>query len=401
MLERLRATGAASQAELADQLGLTSMAISRITRELIAAGLVERGPKRARHSFPGRRSIDISLSPTGAYVLGVSVSAYDRVLVLVNLRGEVVLQEAVGSSTDLADSDRFLADVGVTAERLMGESGVERPRVLGLGVAAAGTVDNRLGIVHAAPYIGWEEVDVAATLSARLGLPVAAENINNAITLGETRCGCCINRRNVLMVRVATGIGGSFLCEGRLVHGATFAGGQFGHVAAPGADRPCACGRRGCLNTVAAGWAVLADLGMAAPPAAAPHDVAANARKLDEAMARAAGGDVQVARAFRSAGSVLAEALKDWCVALDPELVLLAGPVTRNPDYLEGVRESWSREHRGGKGALPPLVCSSMEPHVAAAHLALSTFVFSPGLNLKPLLQGGPNRARVAPGVKA
>jgi predicted NBD/HSP70 family sugar kinase len=55
-----------------------------------------------------------------------------------------------------------------------------------------------------------------------------------------------------MLVRVGTGVGAGLVLEGVLLHGHRSAAGEVGHVVVDPDGAECACGRRGCLETVLA-----------------------------------------------------------------------------------------------------------------------------------------------------
>jgi predicted NBD/HSP70 family sugar kinase len=114
-----------------------------------------------------------------------------------------------------------------------------------LAVATPGLVDaNR---VVAASNLGWYDVDPAEALG--LGAPAdLVLNDAEAAALGEValRDG----DGDAVYLSLGTGVGGAVVYDGLIV-----ADNLFGH--APGhSDMACVCGRTGCLETVAAGWAL-------------------------------------------------------------------------------------------------------------------------------------------------
>jgi predicted NBD/HSP70 family sugar kinase len=97
------------------------------------------------------------------------------------------------------------------------------------------------------------------------------ENEVNAMALGEWERGAPQERRDLLFVKVATGIGAGLVTNGRLHRGDSGAAGDIGHVRVT--DDPvavCRCGKTGCLEAVASGWAMLRTLSGHARSGASP-----------------------------------------------------------------------------------------------------------------------------------
>ena len=136
--------------------------------------------------------------------------------------------------------------------------GARRPDGSELAIAVPGLIED--GRVVAASNLGWFDVDPAAQLSLD-GQASVVLNDAAAAALGEAALRDGVP--DLVFVGLGTGVGGAVVAEGTVV-----AANLFGH--APGfSDRPCPCGRIGCLETVVSGWALPAALDAAALHAAA------------------------------------------------------------------------------------------------------------------------------------
>jgi predicted NBD/HSP70 family sugar kinase/predicted transcriptional regulator len=374
---------AVSRTQIAEVLGLSLMAVTRIVRELITAGLVDEGEKSPSNS-PGRRQTALSLAAKGAYVVGLSINAYKPSVSLVNMRGEVVSRRPF-ELDNLADNTHAVAVRGDAIRVLIAEAGVDRKRVLGIGAVIGGVVDRRKGAVLTAPFLGWGFTDIAAPLQRQFELPVVVENIDNALLLAEVRFGIGRGKSNVLFVRSTAGLGGSLFLDGHLIRGSRFRAGHIGHLPVRGQARACSCGQIGCLNTVSSGGAVLADLGKATSLIPYPADYRKNRAQLDEVLYVAAKGDERTNRVLLRAGRCLGKALLGVAVAIDPEQILLAGPLGCSSSYQRGFKMGLSERLPG----LADLVMiSTMDDCHAAALLALSELVFSERLSLRQTHSG-------------
>jgi predicted NBD/HSP70 family sugar kinase len=389
VLLEIQKGAALSRTQIAKVLGLSLMAVTRIVRELITAGLVDEGEKSPSNS-PGRRQTTLSLAAKGAYVVGLSINAYKPSVSLVNIRGEVVLRRPFELDS-LAGGTRAIAVRCEAIRDLIAEAGVDRKRVLGLGVVIGGVVDRREGAVLTAPFLGWGFTDIAAPLQRVFGLPVVVENIDNALLLAEVRFGIGRGKSNVLFFRSAAGLGGSLFLDGHLIRGSRFRAGHIGHMPLRGQTRVCSCGQIGCLNTVSSGGAVLADLGKATSLIPSPADYRKNRAQLDEVLRVAAKGDEHTNQVLLRAGRYLGKALIGVAVAADPEQILLAGPLGCSSSYQKGFKMALSEK-------LPELadlvMISTIDDCHAAALLALSELVFSERLSLRQAHSGNRQELR-------
>lgn len=129
-----------------------------------------------------------------------------------------------------------------------------------LGIAAAGVVDPRSGMVTSATdsISGWAGTALAAGLADRTGLAVACDNDVRA-TAGPELAALPDRHGSLLFAAVGTGVGGALAVDGRMLHGAAGIAGHLGHLpSAEAAGLPCTCGATGHLEVIASGPGITA-----------------------------------------------------------------------------------------------------------------------------------------------
>lgn len=126
-----------------------------------------------------------------------------------------------------------------------------------IGASFGGPVNAAEGVVLLSHHVpGWENVPLREQLVARFGVPAAVDNDANVAALGEWRFGAGQGCHSLLYVTVSTGIGGGWVLDRRIYHGADSLAGEIGHMTVQPGGPVCTCGRRGCLEAVAAGAAI-------------------------------------------------------------------------------------------------------------------------------------------------
>jgi len=136
---------------------------------------------------------------------------------------------------------------------LLDQTGVS-PR--GVGCAIPGPLDRRTGMVLLSPNLGWRNVPFAAILSEACRLPVALDDDARCAAIGEWWRGERQHAECILFVVVGTGIGGALIAHNQPIYGATDNAGEIGHTVVLVDGPRCSCGKRGCLEAVASGWAL-------------------------------------------------------------------------------------------------------------------------------------------------
>jgi predicted NBD/HSP70 family sugar kinase len=155
-------------------------------------------------------------------------------------------------------------------------------------------------------------------VAERLGAPVAIENDANVELLAELARGAGQGLRHALFVHVGYGIGGAVVLDGRLYRGGRGMAGELAHLPVRGARGPtCPCGRRDCLGSIASGWALLQ----------ATAIVHGSALGLSDLVALALAGDPGIGHALADAGDAIGVVLAELCSTLNPEAVIVGGPL--------------------------------------------------------------------------
>ena len=120
---------------------------------------------------------------------------------------------------------------------------------------------------------------------------------------------------------------------GELYRGDGGTAGELGHVTVQEGGALCRCGNRGCAEMLAGTDALLE----------AVRPVYGEVT-LDEVLQRAATGDPRCRRVLADCGHQLGRAVAALCVLLNPELVVIGGPVAEAGDLvLEPLRAEVAR----------------------------------------------------------
>jgi predicted NBD/HSP70 family sugar kinase len=102
-----------------------------------------------------------------------------------------------------------------------------------------------------APNIDWPIGQIKSRVEHATGLPVVVDNVANACALSEVWFGYSDGLHDLVVVNVSEGLGTGIFANGRILRGEGGYAGEFGHVQVDPNGLPCACGSRGCWETVA------------------------------------------------------------------------------------------------------------------------------------------------------
>jgi len=332
--------GPLSRTDLARESGLPAATISRIVGDFVAAGLVLE--TASDESSGGRRPILLCVNPTAGYVVGVKLREDALTVAVCDLSCAVVHQCEAGLPD--AAPHRAVPTIAAAVERCIGEAGIARRAVLGVGVGLSGLIDSARGLCRYSAILDWRDVDLGPALEYALRLPVRVDNDVNTLAVAERQFGAGRDAADFLLVTVGRGVGLGVVVGGEIYRGAHGGAGEFGHMTVDtAADAPpCNCGKRGCLEAIASDYGIL----RAARGADPGHHV-------EDAMAtliqRALDGDDALQGIFARAGTALGVAIANLINIFDPALVLLGGEGLRAGDLILDPARAMIPRHAFGR----------------------------------------------------
>ncbi|MFG3289205.1 ROK family protein [Streptomyces sp. NPDC048179] len=335
LLALIRTNQADTRADLAVITGLSRTNIAERVGALIDAGVVvEAGPGR---SSGGRAPSRLALNPDAGRVVAVDLGNREGRVAVTDMDGRVLARTVIEGGV-ARDPDSTLDRVAEAASTLLKGPLSEAPLV-GAGLGFPGPVQLPGGRpVSPAGLLQWDGFPLAEALGKRLGTEAWADNEANLTTLGELRRGRARGAQDVVLVKLGRGIGAGVVSRGTLHRGHLGGAGDIAHIPVA-AERPrsCSCGRTSCLVTIAGGSGLARTArDLARTGRSAVLREIAGGRDLTGADLTDAAreGDAAAVAALREAAEHLGHVLAPVVNMLNPELVLLAGPVMAAEDFL-------------------------------------------------------------------
>jgi glucokinase len=277
------------------------------------------------------------------WIVGVDLGGTNIVVGLVPIEGGDVL----GLRTLPTDSgrgakfvvDRIVHMVEEAIAEVAAAHGTTREAVAGVGIGSPGPLNRKTGTVINTPNLGWRNFPLRDLISNSVKLPCTLDNDANCATYGEWWLGAGRGTQSLVGFTLGTGIGGGIVLNGEIYHGCSDVAGEIGHMTIDSNGRKCKCGNYGCLEQYASGPAIALR---------AVEGIEAGAGTLLEEMVDGRLDDITAATVYEAAvlGDPYAtEVMKDTAkflgsgVAsiiniLNPQMVVIAGGVTRAGDHL-------------------------------------------------------------------
>ncbi len=321
VLNQLRREGPLSRAAIAAAVGLSPAAVTFVTADLIAEGLlVER---EAIAAATGRRPVPLEIDYASRFSIGLKVMV-ERVLGVVTDLATRVIAEA---ELPLSGHDPQ-AVVGVSAqviEELLTRARKRRSQLIGIGFTLAGQVDAEAGMCRQMQRFGWRDVPIGAMLAEIVSVPVWVDNDANAFAVSQYLFGHARGRQSIAAIAAGRGVGAGLVVNGRLYRGGSGAAGEFGHNFEE-RGRPCECGRDGCVE------AYCSDVGLLR--SWAERDPGAKGKTVEQLAEAADAGDPCARQILRDSGLRLGRHVAALVNVFNPEMIVFGGEGVRFGDHL-------------------------------------------------------------------
>ncbi|MBB4038029.1 putative NBD/HSP70 family sugar kinase [Dysgonomonas hofstadii] len=248
----LLSIGDATILELSTELQSSIPTITKAVNELLGDELIVDSGKISNSG--GRRPSLYSMSSDKTYFLGVEANRSSTSFGIQNLKEEFVSIE-LNTAFVLENTYESLMEFCGCIDTFISDSQIDKSLIIGLCVNLSGRINSKEGFSY--NYFFTENRPLVEILSEKIGMPVYLENDTRAMTLGEYAQGVVEGEKNVVFLNYSWGIGIGIITEGELYYGKSGYSGEFGHSPLFDNEILCHCGKIGCLETEASGWALV------------------------------------------------------------------------------------------------------------------------------------------------
>jgi glucokinase-like ROK family protein len=244
-----------SRLEIAKQTKLSTATVSRLVDSLIKNDrLLEE-----RETIPvakGRPMKSLYFGNTERFIIGIDLgTTYIRGM-LTNMNAEPIKEIEVVTES-LRGPEYVLNKVVDVIERLSDTTLINRDQIIGVGMAVAGIINIKEGVVIYSPAFQWRNVPVHEYIQSRVKLPVIIDNVSRVMALGELAFGRGNEFNNMICINVGYGIGAGIIIDKKVFYGTDGLAGEFGHVPVEGDQLVyCPCGKNTCLTAYSSGEAI-------------------------------------------------------------------------------------------------------------------------------------------------
>lgn len=366
LLQLLQEHNPCSKADLVRYSGLSAPTVSSGIAHLEGLGLVEQIGDG--ESSGGRPPALLRFNARHGYVAGADIGGTRIRMVLADLAGNVVTQSSVLLGAREKRPEAVCKSVVEGLRNMCRESGTPISKVLHLTAGAPGITNVETGVVLSAPNLDqWNDVPFKALLERESGMPVVVENDTNLAALGESWRGSARGVESFVFIALGTGVGAGIFINGQLHRGAQWSAGEIGYFGVRGQKRtPTRMRELGQLESMIGGGGIEQEWRRLLEKKPAPRSPS-DRKQFDELRQLKAGqifdlaaeGDRTAAEVVRFTATVLADAIADIALLLNPAVVVLGGGVGSHAELCR-VTEKLVQEN---EFAQPKMRASSLGTH--------------------------------------
>ena len=323
----------ATIADLAKELNISVPKTTTLLNDLIQDGIVQDFGKIESKS--GRKPNSFGLLPESAFFIGVDVNQRFINIALSDLQKNLleVSEKIPYKLENNKESLETLCSIIIT---FISELSIPKDKILGIGINLSGRVNYATGYSYS--FFHFSEEPLSKIIESKVGIKVFLENDSRSMAFGEFSSGIVTNEKDVLFLNIDYGIGLGILINGQLYYGKSGYSGEFGHIPIFDNEILCQCGKKGCLETEASGWALarMAKQKMLEGSSSILFEkMGANEEILMEDVINAANNDdVLAIELIAKIGENIGRGIALLINIFNPELVILGGSLAETGDYI-------------------------------------------------------------------
>ena len=325
--------GECTLSALTKELHISVPTITKLVQELVEENIVS---DLGKVETPGGRRPNVfGLANSAIYFVGINVGRDHMTYLVTDLQNNII-KEQIDNDFELVDRPQCLERICSNIAGFIDGCGVNRDKILGVGVSIVGRVNSETG--NSYKYFTSSEQPLRDIIEERIGLRVHLENDTRARCYAEYTCGKSKDENNILYLHMGRGVAVGIVINGQLYYGKSGFAGEFGHIPFFDNEIICSCGKKGCLETEVSGVAIenkilhLIDSGV--------NTILRDKYNrqepihIDDIIAAAKNDDNLSIELIEEAGEKVGKAVAFLINTFNPETVIVGGNLAAADDYI-------------------------------------------------------------------
>jgi len=335
IIKHLYINGTNTNADICHTFKLSLPTSMALLNQLTSAGIVE---KQGQGDSVGGRKPDLfGLKKHTFFVLSIQIERFEIKLAILDNTHQILFEKNI--LTIISKEFRIVEFIHKYASELIKDSKINSDKLMGVGISMPGLVSSEEGKNYTYFLQDQESESLQSAFEKRFDKPVVIFNDAKSSCLAEFRFGLAKNRSNVLVISMDWGIGLGIIMGRKMHTGVSGFAGEFGHIPIVEDGLLCHCGKRGCLETVASGIAMVnkAKKGLDAGQTSILNTMMNNEiENLEpELIIEAANlGDQFAINVLSEIGMSLGKGIAILIQIFNPELIILEGKIAEANQFI-------------------------------------------------------------------
>lgn len=266
---------------------------------------------------------------------GIEVHRHHITLGICDFNGNIIHQEE-NSSFLLDGEDSYEELCNAIRDSIAGEATLW-DKVIAVTVSIPGRVHTANG--KSFNYFEAAGKPLAEALEERFGIKFYIDNDSRVMCYGEYMRRRLHTVKNLLYINLNWGLGMGMILNGKLYYGSTGLSGELGHLTMFDNEIFCRCGKKGCLETEASGFAarrLLVSKHTAGAQSILSKKLDTGAQiTLDDFVDAIKAEDMLMIEIIEEIGSQLGKGVAAMINIFNPEQVIIGGELSKAGDYLK------------------------------------------------------------------
>lgn len=333
IIAHMAVAGQSTLAELTKALHISVPTMTKLVGELVEEKIVVDNGKV--ETSGGRRPNIFGLANTAIYFAGIDIGRDNLCMLVTDLKNNIIVSQTITPFT-LTDEARCLADICQRINHFLDTCGVERGKILGMGVCIAGRVNPKTG--HSYMFFTEGGRSLKEVIEEATGINVLVENDTRARCYAEYYADEENKTQNLLYLHLGRGVAIGIIADGKLYYGKSGFAGEFGHTPFFNNEIICVCGKKGCLETEVSGIAIenkiVGQIASGVNTILRDKWAAGETIHIDDIIAAAKNDDNLSIELIEEAGEKIGKSIAFLINIFNPEEVIIGGNMAQAGDYL-------------------------------------------------------------------
>lgn len=306
--------------------------LNRFIKPLNAANLLLETGKG--ESELGRKPVLLDINPSRYWLIGIDLSRTYVQIVFTNLKLQII-EKRIFPMDATTTPNKTIQKMAQILNETMQHFHLDKQLCLGVGVGTVGPLEITKGMMLCTqnfPAPGWSEIPICSLVESQFELPVYLDNGANTALLSESLFGDGRNYRNILYINCGVGIRTGATSGANIVRTVKDAEDAFGHMVIDFDGEACNCGNYGCLECYASIPAIKTRFitELKKGRFSVIHYPSEKIDYQDICQAADRDGDALAMEVITSAATALGIGLANYINLLNPDLIILSGPLIHN-----------------------------------------------------------------------